>query len=138
MSRLKGNAKLLENTRLVADNGRGYTVICDLPEAQGGTNTGPTPLELALMSLAGCGVIIYAEVCKNSKIDPGKIEVNVEAEKIPNTPNVTGVTMKVSIASKVRKPLVEAAWRRTEASCPVMVVYKEQVPVKVEVDIKME
>jgi putative redox protein len=138
MAKLKGNAKLLENTRLVADNGRGHTVICDLPEAQGGTNTGPTSLELALMSLAGCGVIIYAEVCKNSKIDPGKIEVNVEAEKIPNTPNVTGVTMKVSIASKVRKPLVEAAWRRTEASCPVMVVYKEQVPVKVEVDIKTE
>jgi uncharacterized OsmC-like protein len=46
------------------------------------------------MSLAGCGVVIYAEVCKNSKIDPGKIEVKVEAQKIPNTPNITGVTMK--------------------------------------------
>ncbi|MGD6853215.1 MAG: OsmC family protein [Candidatus Bathyarchaeia archaeon] len=65
-----------------------------MTETQGGTNTGPTPLELALMSLAGCGVVIYAEVCKNSKIDPGKIEVKVEAQKIPNTPNITGVTMK--------------------------------------------
>jgi uncharacterized OsmC-like protein len=109
---------------------------CDLSEAAGGTNAGPTPLELALMALAGCGVIIYADVCKNSKIEPGNIEIAVEAEKTPNSPTLTGVTMKVNIASKARKALVEAAWRRTEAGCPVMFVYKESIPVKVEVEIK--
>jgi putative redox protein len=138
MAKIKGNAKLLENTRLEADNGRGHSVICDLPENQGGTNTGPSPLELALMSLAGCGVIIYAEVCKNSKIEPGKIEVAVEAEKTPNSPVISGVVMKVNISSKVRRALVEAAWRRVEANCPVLFVYKEQIPVKVEVQIKAE
>jgi uncharacterized OsmC-like protein len=138
MGILKGNAKLVENTRLVADNGRGHEVTCDLPENQGGNNTAPSPLELALMSLAGCGVIIYADVCKKSKIDPGNIEVNVEAEKSPDSPVLKGVTMKVSIKSKVRKALVEAAWRRTEANCPVFYIYKEQIPTKVEVDIKTE
>ena len=136
MAKLKANAKLLENVRLETDNGRGHKVICDLSEAAGGTNAGPTPLELALMALAGCGVIIYADVCKNSKIDPGKIEIAVEAEKTANSPTLTGVTMKVNIASKARKGLVEAAWRRTEAGCPVLFVYKESVPVKVEVEIK--
>jgi uncharacterized OsmC-like protein len=135
MANLKGNAKLLENVRLVTDNGRGHSVVCDLSEAAGGTNAGPTPLELALMALAGCGVIIYADVCKNSKIDPGNIEVAVEAEKTPNSPTISGVTMKVNINSKARKPLIEAAWRRTEAGCPVLFVYKESVPVKVEVAI---
>ena len=43
--------------------------------------------------------------------------------------------MKVNINSKTRKPLVEAAWRRTEAGCPVLFIYKESVPVKVEVAI---
>ncbi|MCW3999204.1 MAG: OsmC family protein [Candidatus Bathyarchaeota archaeon] len=132
---IKGRAKLLENTRLIAENGRGHNVICDLPEASGGTNAGPTPLELALMSLAGCGVIIYADVCKNSKIDPGDIEVKVEAEKVPDSPKIANVTMKVKIAAKARRALVEAAWRRTEASCPVFFIYQEQTPVKVEVDI---
>jgi uncharacterized OsmC-like protein len=136
MAKLKGNAKLLENVQLETDNGRGHKVICDLSEASGGTNSGPTPLELALMALAGCGVIIYADVCKNSKIDPGKIEIAVEAEKTPKSPTLSGVTMKVNISSKSRKSLVEAAWRRTEAGCPVLFVYKESVPVKVEVDIK--
>jgi uncharacterized OsmC-like protein len=99
MAKLKANAKLLENVRLETDNGRGHKVICDLSEAAGGTNAGPSPLELALMSLAGCGVIIYADVCKNSKIDPGKIEINVEAEKSGSSPTLTGVTMKVNIDS---------------------------------------
>jgi uncharacterized OsmC-like protein len=138
MAKLQGNARLLENTRLVADNGRGHEVTCDLPENQGGTNAGPSPLELAVMALAGCGVIIYADVCKNSKIDPGSIEVSVEAEKAPGSPVLAGVTMKVNIKSKARRALVEAAWRRTEANCPVLYVYKEQIPTKVEVNIQTE
>ena len=136
MAKLKANAKLLENVRLETDNGRGHKVICDLSEAAGGTNAGPSPLELALMALAGCGVIIYADVCKNSKIDPGKIEINVEAEKSGSSPTLSGVTMKVKIDSPARRGLVEAAWRRTEANCPVMFVYKEAVPVNVETQIK--
>ena len=136
MVKLKASAKLLENVRLVTENGRGHSVVCDLSEAAGGTNAGPTPLELALMALAGCGVIIYADVCKNSKIDPGNIEIAVEAEKNSDSPTLKSVTLKVNIVSKARKPLVEAAWRRTEAGCPVMVVYKESIPVKVDVQIK--
>jgi len=138
MAKLKANAKLLDNVKLVTDNGRGHNVVCDLSEASGGTNAGPSPLELALMALAGCGVIIYADVCKNSKIDPGNIDIAVEAEKTANSPVISNVSMKVNIKSKARKGLVEAAWRRTEAACPVLFVYKENVPVKVETTINAE
>jgi uncharacterized OsmC-like protein len=135
LPKLVANSKLLENLKIETDNGRGHKVICDLSEAKGGTNAGPTPLELALMALAGCGTIIYAEICKNSKIDPGTIEVSVEAEKSPESPIITGVTMKVNINSPVRKQLVKAAWRRTEAACPVVYIFKENMPVKVETQI---
>jgi uncharacterized OsmC-like protein len=138
MAKIKANAKLLENVKLVTDNGRGHNVVCDLSEASGGTNAGPSPLELALMALAGCGVIIYADVCKNSKIDPGNIDIAVEAEKTANSPVMSNVSMKVNIKSKARKGLVEAAWRRTEAACPVLFVYKENVPVKIETTINAE
>ena len=57
------NAKLLENTRLITENTRGHKVVCDLPVASGGDNSGPTPLELSLMSSVGCGVIIFADIC---------------------------------------------------------------------------
>ena len=136
-AKIKASAKLLENTRLVTENSRGHSVICDLPKTSGGDDTGPTPLELALMSLAGCGVIIYADVCKNSKIEPGNIEITIEAEKSANAPTLNAVTMKVNISSKARKALAEAAWRRTEANCPVLYIYKGTVPVNVETDIKV-
>ena len=137
-SKVKANAKLLENTRLVTENTRGHSVICDLPVASGGDNSGPTPLELSLMSLAGCGVIIFADICKNSKIELGKVEIGVEAEKSSGSPKLTGVTMKVNVSSKVRKELLEAAWRRTEETCPVLLIFKEPVPVKVEFEAKQE
>jgi uncharacterized OsmC-like protein len=77
-------------------------------------------------------------VCKNSKLDPGNIEIAVEAEKGADSPTLKGITMKVKIASKARKALVEAAWRRTEAGCPVLFALKEPVPVKVEVQVNAE
>ena len=68
MAKVKGKAKLLKNTRLLTENGRGQRHLRFI-RAQGGTNEGPT-LELALMSLAGYGAIIYAEVCKKNRIKP--------------------------------------------------------------------
>lgn len=136
MAKLTAKAKLIENVKLVCENNRGHSVICDLSEASGGTNAGPTPLELCLMALAGCGVIIFADVCKNSKIDPGKVEINVEAQKSGDSPVIKDVSMKVNVASKTRKALLEAAWRRTEANCPVVFIFKENIPVKVEFELK--
>lgn len=138
MPKMNVKAKLIENVRSEVDNSRGQAVTCDLPAPAGGTNNGPTALELALMALADCGVTIFADVCKKSNIDPGKVNVEVEAEKAPDSPIITGVTMKVNVASKARKELVEAAWRRTEANCPVLYIFKEPMQVKVELQATSE
>lgn len=138
MSKIKAKAKLVENVRSVVDNQRTHSVVCDLPPAQNGDDSGPTALELALMALADCGVTIFADVCKKSNIDPGKVEVTVEAEKTPDSPLISVVTMKVNVSSKARKELLDAAWRRTEANCPVLLIFKEPVTVKVEFEGKQE
>ena len=91
-----------------------------------------------MMALADCGVTIFADVCKKSSIEPGKVEVTVEAEKSPDSPIITGVTMKVNVSSKARKELLDATWRRTEANCPVLFIFKEPIPVKVEFEAKPE
>lgn len=107
-------------------------------EAQGGTNADPTPFELALMSLTGCATIIYADVCKKSKINIGQIEVAVRSRKNAGYIKVKGGTMKVNIVSKIRKRFVEAVWRRTETICPIVYIYNDFVSIKVDVDIKAE
>jgi uncharacterized OsmC-like protein len=138
MPKNKAKATWVENVRTVVDNQRTHSVVCDLTTPAGGTDTGPTALELAVMALADCGVTIFADVCKKSNIQLSKVEVTVEADKSPDSPAVTGVTMKVNVVSKARKELVDAAWRRTEANCPVLVIFKDPTPVKVEFESKTE
>jgi uncharacterized OsmC-like protein len=138
MPKIKATAKLVENVQSIANNSRAHSVVCDLSSAAGGSDSGPTALELTLMALADCGVTIFADVCKKSNIKPDKVEVTVEAEKSPDSPIITGVSMKVNVSSKTRKELLEAAWRRTEANCPVLSIFKEPISVKVEFEAKQE
>jgi uncharacterized OsmC-like protein len=138
MPKIKTKATWVENVRSIADNQRTHSVVCDLSTAAGGTDSGATALELSLMALADCGVTIFADVCKKSNIELGKVEVTVEADKSPDSPIISGVTMKVNVSSKARKELLEAAWRRTEANCPVLLIFKEPTPIKVEFEAKTE
>lgn len=138
MPKIKAKAKLVENVRSTVDNQRTHNIVCDLPTTQGGTDKGATALELCLMALADCGVTIFADVCKKSNIEVDKVEVTVEAEKSPDSPIIKDVTMKVDVSSKARKELLDAAWRRTEANCPVVFIFKESLPVKVEFEAKTE
>jgi uncharacterized OsmC-like protein len=138
MPKIKAKAIWVENVRSVVDNQRTHSIVCDLSTPAGGTDSGPTALELTLMALADCGVTIFADVCKKSNIELGKLEVTVEAEKSPDSPIVSGVTMKVNVSSKARKELLDAAWRRTEANCPVGSIFKESIPWKVEFEAKSE
>jgi uncharacterized OsmC-like protein len=138
MPKIKAKATWVENVRSIVDNQRTHSVVCDLSTAAGGTDTGPTALELSMMALADCGVTIFADVCKKSNIELSKVEVTVEAEKSPDSPIVSGVTMKVNVSSKARKELLDAAWRRTEANCPILYIFKDPIPVKVEFEGKSE
>jgi uncharacterized OsmC-like protein len=132
MPKYKATSKLIENVRSVVDNSRTHSVVCDLSTAAGGTDSGPTALELAMMALADCAVTIFADVCKQSKIELNRVEAIAEAEKPADSPKLSGVTIKTRVCASARKELIEAAWRRTEANCPVLSIFKEPIPLKVE------
>lgn len=132
MPKTIAKAKLVENMRSVVDNSRTHTIACDLPVAKGGNDTGPTALELAIMALSDCAVTIFAKVAKQSNVDVKSIEVTTEAEKSETSPLLEGVKVKVNVAAKARKQLIEAIWRRTEANCPVVKIFTEPIPVQIE------
>jgi uncharacterized OsmC-like protein len=138
MPKYKVTAKLIDNVRSVVDNSKTHSVVCDLTTAQGGSDMGPTALELALMSLADCAVTIFADVCKQSKIEINRVEAVVEAEKPADSPTLTGVTIKVCTSAKARKELLDTAWKRTEANCPVLSIFKEPIPLKIEFEATSE
>jgi uncharacterized OsmC-like protein len=135
MPKYKATAKWIENVRSIVDNSRTHSVVCDLSTTAGGGDTGPTAAELAVMALADCAVTIFADVCKQSKIELTKVETVAEAEKPADSPKLTGVTIKTTVSAKARKELLEAAWRRTEANCPVLSMFKEPIPLKIEFEV---
>jgi uncharacterized OsmC-like protein len=138
MAKIKAHARWIENVRSIADNTRTHSIVLDMETAKGGNDTGPTALELSLMALADCAVTIFADVAKQSGIPLTRVEVEAEADKTPDSPKLSNVNLKVHIAGKARQALLEAAWRRTKASYPVLFIFKEPVPVNVELEIKPE
>ena len=86
------------------------------------------------MSLADCAVTIFADVCKKSNVELSKMDVTAEAEKPEGSPIISGVNLKVKIAAKARKQKIDAVWRRTEAKCLVVYIFKENIPVNIEVE----
>lgn len=138
MAKIKARALLVENVRSIVDNRRSHSVVLDLGTGSGGSDTGATALELSLMALADCAVTICADVAKNSKVQLTKLEVHAEADKSPDSPVLSNVNIKVHLAGKARKEILQALWRRTEANCPVLFVFQEPIPVKVELETTSE
>jgi uncharacterized OsmC-like protein len=132
MPKIIANAKWVQNVQTIADNTRGHSVVLDLGTAKGGDNTGPSALELAIMSLADCAVTIFADVCKQSNVEISKMDVVAEADKPADSPKLTGVNLKITVTSKTRKQKLDAVWRRTEANCPVVSIFQDNIPIKVE------
>jgi uncharacterized OsmC-like protein len=134
MTKIVARSKLIGNVRTIVDNSRTHSIVCDLPKTKDGQDTGPTALELAVMSLADCAVTIFAKVAKNSKIELKDVEVIAEAERPADSTLVSHVRLKVNITANAGKSLIEACWRRTEANCPVVAIFKKPIHVDVEVN----
>jgi uncharacterized OsmC-like protein len=135
---IKVNAKWVQNVQSIADNSRGHSLVLDLGTGKGGDNTGPSALELAIMSLADCAVTIFADVAKQSNVEISKMDVVAEAEKPADSPKLTSVNLKVTVTSKSRKQKLDAVWRRTEANCPVVSIFQDNIPIKIEFETTTE
>lgn len=59
MPKYKAAAKWIESVRSVIDDSRSHSVVCDLPVASSGSDSGSTALELATMVLADCAVTMF-------------------------------------------------------------------------------
>ena len=138
MPKIIANAKWVQNVQTITDNTRGHSIVLDLGTAKGGDNTGPSALELAIMSLADCAVTIFADVCKQSNVEISKMAVVAEADKPADSPKLTGVNLKITVTSKTRKQKLDAVWRRTEANCPVVSIFQDNIPIKIEFETTTE
>jgi putative redox protein len=114
-------AELTEGTRISLSNGR-HTWSSDEPLDKGGEDTGPTPYETLLGSLAACTLITLALYTRHKGIELEGVSARYTHEKVPAPEGQKGmvdrltsqVTIKGEYDEPVRKRLEQIVGR-----CPV-------------------
>lgn len=121
------DAKLLDGYKIEL-KARDHRLYIDQPEASGGKNEGPNPLEYNLFSLAGCCVTIGYIIAKQKRLDIRGLEAHAEGEI--NTEVFMGksnhdragfseVRVKLTIDADMTQEEKEAFAHEIESRCPV-------------------
>ncbi len=121
-------AKSETPTRLKVQSGK-FKMIIDEPEAMGGTNLGPSPIQVLLMSLAGCLGVTGHAIARQKGLKLNDLKIEIKGNMNPC--NFMGCSFEERAGFQninvVVNPKFEAAtpeqiedWlQETEKRCPV-------------------
>ncbi len=120
---MKSKAILNDGFKSIVDNGRNYAMVTDLPESQGGTDTGATALEVSLMAFSGCVTTIFKMVATKMRLNVDKVVVDMDAEKGSET--IEKVSFKVEVYSSESEEKLQKCLENTLNTCPVGVLFRK-------------
>jgi uncharacterized OsmC-like protein len=115
-----------ESTQCDAVSGT-HTVRIDEPQALGGTNTGPNPVELLLASLGGCLTIVVRTYAQQYEVELKGVSVDVEGDLNPDgfmgkadvRPGFSAIRYRVNIDSDSPPEKVAQLINHAETACPI-------------------
>jgi uncharacterized OsmC-like protein len=132
--RLRAKAHLIQGFQIVLDNGRSHCVVVDEPPDVG-TDVGPSPLELCVMSHAGCYVVTCAWIAKKMRISLKGLEVKVEAVESDEARTITEEAFDITIKAEVPMDRIQRLHELTLKDCSVGKIF-EQASVKLSYNVK--
>lgn len=119
----------------------GHKIVIDANEAVGGSNKGPTPKPLMLLSLAGCTGMDVVSILKKMKVQFDNFSIEVEAELTEEHPkhySSMNVVYKFWGDNLPLEKIEKAVNLSDEKYCGVSAVYKMAIPVTHEIRINPE
>jgi uncharacterized OsmC-like protein len=133
-NKLHGRARLIQGFQISLDDGRSHCVVADLP-TDSDEGLGPTPLELCVMSHAGCYAVICASTAKKMRLLLKGVDVKVEAIETDEAGTIT--EEKFDILLKVDAPddRVQRLHELTLENCPVGKIF-EKAGVKLNYNVR--
>ena len=134
-AKLCANAQLIQGFQIALGNCRSHSVIVDQP-ATAGTDLGATPLELCIMSHAGCYATILVLTAKKMRIDLKGLTVKVAAVKTDEAGTITEEAFDIAIKADVSQDRVQRLHEVTLANCPVGVLF-EKASVRISYTVKV-
>jgi len=85
---VKINLRRVNELQLEATNTLGRRIVMDAPVAHGGTDEGVRPIEVLLMSLAGCASVDVLTILTKQRQIVNDYQVSVEGDRIDAVPAV--------------------------------------------------
>jgi uncharacterized OsmC-like protein len=120
---------------------RGHKVIIDQPANAGGSDTGPTPLEMLFFALAGCIGSIARIVAMQERIDLKGMNIKVEGDldtdgllgkPIDGRNGFEGITITVEVDADMSDAEKEAFIHKVDSRCPVSENLMNATPVSIQ------
>ena len=137
MVKLNANAKLVKDYRIDVDDGRAHAICLDLEEDSGGTNMGPSALELALMSFAGCYATIFTLTADKMRSTVTKLDIKAEAVKSEQAGTITETKFDIIAKTNLPEDRVKRLHELTVKGCPVGKLF-EKAGVRTTYNISIE
>jgi uncharacterized OsmC-like protein len=136
MAKLCATALLIRDFRIALDDGRSHSVCVDL-QIDEGSDMGPTPLELCVMSFAGCYAIIFALTAKKMRIQLKKLNVRLEAVETEEAGTITEASLDIKVKADASQDRIDRLHKLTVKNCPVGKLF-EKAGVKTRYKIQAE
>lgn len=78
---MKVSVKLVEGLTFLAEIESGHGIVIDVKPEYGGSNLGPSPMEVVLAGIAACTAFDIAVILRKMKQDFQKLEAKAEATR---------------------------------------------------------
>lgn len=136
MGKIVARARTIQNYELILDNGRSHSAIADQP-TETSPGLGPTPLELCVMSHAGCYATIAALTARKMRLDLRGCDVKVEAAKNPEVGTITEEVFDITFKVDAPADRVQRLHELTLKNCPVGILF-EKAGTKITYTVKIQ
>ena len=134
-------AKLGEKFKVEVKAGN-HTLYVDQPQAGGGADEGPNPIEYLFTSLAGCIATAARIIAIQKRIKLNGMDMKIEGvfdteiilgKSKENRPGLTGINVTLNIDAEMTKEEKKAFVEEIDSRCPVSDNIENATPVKFEV-----
>ncbi len=124
MTKLNARARIIQDYEIILDNDGPHSVVVDQP-ADTFPGLGPTPLELCVMSHAGCYATIAVLTARKMRLQLKGCDVKVEAVKDPEIGTITEETFDILFKVDATEERVRRLHEITLKNCPVGILFEK-------------
>ena len=104
-STLEGTIELQNGMAFRATSGSGHSITLDTSPDVGGTETGPTPMELLLLALGGCTGMDVISILRKARQDVTAYSISVQGDRRDEHPKVyTSITVEHTVRGRNLNP----------------------------------